>query len=202
LHRLRLRQTCSCARGMLRRAASCRSVMDSAEIALRRGTFACQPADGSCRSDGQEISLCQMAMRFAVRSSSFTSMPCCWCIGTDHGRDDWVLPGGTPREGESLAACARRELLEETGISADPSRVALIAESARPESGRRVLDVPFVAPEPVLGMARGREPGLEPHFVPPGQLTGLDLHPSLAVHLQRLADPGPHEHAAYVGNSR
>jgi ADP-ribose pyrophosphatase YjhB (NUDIX family) len=121
---------------------------------------------------------------------------------TDHRRDNWVLPGGTPREGESLAACARRELLEETGISADPSRVALIAESARPDSDRRVLDVVFVAPEPVLGMARCREPGLEPHFVPPGQLTGLDLHPSLAGHLQRLADPGPHEHAAYVGNSR
>jgi 8-oxo-dGTP diphosphatase len=24
------------------------------------------------------------------------------------GADDWVLPGGTPRPGESMAACARR----------------------------------------------------------------------------------------------
>jgi ADP-ribose pyrophosphatase YjhB (NUDIX family) len=121
---------------------------------------------------------------------------------TSQDRDDWVLPGGTPREGESLAACARRELLEETGISADPSRIALVVESARPESGRRVLDVVFAAPEPVLGMAHCREPGLEPRFVPPDQLAGLDLHPSLAGRLQRLVDPGPHEHAAYVGNSR
>jgi len=31
---------------------------------------------------------------------------------THDGLDDWVLPGGTPCEGEGLAACARRELLE------------------------------------------------------------------------------------------
>jgi ADP-ribose pyrophosphatase YjhB (NUDIX family) len=29
------------------------------------------------------------------------------------GDDDWVLPGGTPRSGESMAACARRETLDE-----------------------------------------------------------------------------------------
>lgn len=121
---------------------------------------------------------------------------------TGNGRDDWVLPGGTPRGGESLAACARRELLEETGISADLSRVALIVESTRPESGQCVLDVVFVAPQPALGMAHCREPGLEPQLVPPDQLAGLDLHPPLAGHLQHLTDPGPHEHAVYVGNPR
>jgi len=26
---------------------------------------------------------------------------------TRHGLDDWVLPGGTPGEGESRTACAR-----------------------------------------------------------------------------------------------
>ena len=25
---------------------------------------------------------------------------------TGDGRDDWVLPGGTPRDGESMTACA------------------------------------------------------------------------------------------------
>jgi 8-oxo-dGTP pyrophosphatase MutT (NUDIX family) len=47
--------------------------------------------------------------------------------------DDWVLPGGSPREGESLA--------------------------------------------------------------------DLKLHPGLAGHLKRLADPRPHGYAAYVGNA-
>jgi len=41
-----------------------------------------------------------------------------------NGPGDRTLPGGTPRRGESMAACARRELLEEAGLSADPARVA------------------------------------------------------------------------------
>jgi len=46
-----------------------------------------------------------------------------------NGTDDWVLPGGTPRTGESMAACARRETLEETGLSVDPARVAFVLEA-------------------------------------------------------------------------
>jgi 8-oxo-dGTP diphosphatase len=121
---------------------------------------------------------------------------------TRDGLDDWVLPGGTPRDGESLTACARRELLEETGLAADPSRVVLVAESAPPGSVRRVLDIVFLATEPVLGRERGREPGLEPCFVPPGQLVGLTLHPPLAAHLDRLAEPGIHGYARYAGHTR
>jgi 8-oxo-dGTP diphosphatase len=119
---------------------------------------------------------------------------------TRDGRDDWVLPGGTPREGESLTACARRELLEETGVSADPSRVVLVVESVPPEASRRMLDIVFLATEPVLGRAHCREPGLEPQFVPPDQLTGLELHPSLAGNLHHLLDDGGQRYAPYVGN--
>lgn len=79
---------------------------------------------------------------------------------TRDGRDDWVLPGGTPREGESVTACARRELLEETGVSAGPSQVALAVEPAVPGSARRLLDIVFVATtEPALGREVAREPG-------------------------------------------
>ncbi len=116
------------------------------------------------------------------------------------GLDDRVLPGGTPREGESMTACARRELLEETGISANLSQVALVVESVPPGYGRRTLDIVFVATEPVLGREHSREPGLEPHFVSPGQLAELDLHPSLAGRLNGILDPGPHGYAPYVGN--
>jgi 8-oxo-dGTP diphosphatase len=116
------------------------------------------------------------------------------------GLDDWVLPGGTPREGENMTACARRELFEETGISADPTRVALVVESVPPGSSQRTVDIVFLATEPVLGRAHSREPGLEPHFISPGQLAELDLHPSLAGHLYRLLDPGAHGYAPYVGN--
>jgi len=120
---------------------------------------------------------------------------------TRDGVDDWVLPGGTPREGESLVACARRELLEETGVSAYPSRVALVAESRPPGPGRRLLDIVFFAAEPLSGREHCREPGLEPSFVLPEQLPGLVLHPAFAWHLIRLLDPGSHQYAPYVSNA-
>jgi len=119
---------------------------------------------------------------------------------TRDDQDDWVLPGGNPHEGESMTACARRELLEETGISANLSRVAFVVESVPPGSGRRVLDIVFAATEPILGRERSREAGLEPHFVPAGQLAALNLRPALAGQLNGILDPGPHGYAAYVGN--
>lgn len=119
---------------------------------------------------------------------------------THDGLDDWVLPGGTPREGESMTACARRELLEETGISADPSRIALVVESVPPGSSRRLIDIVFLAPEPLFGRESSRETGLEPHFVPASQLAGLNLHPALAGRLDHLLGPGVHGYAPYIGN--
>jgi 8-oxo-dGTP diphosphatase len=119
---------------------------------------------------------------------------------THDGRQDWVLPGGTPREGESAAACARRELFEETGVSAVPSQVALIVESVATSSGRRLLDIVFLAAEPVLGREQSRESGTEPRFVSRDELTKLVLHPPLAGHLLRLLDSDTRGYAPYVGN--
>jgi 8-oxo-dGTP diphosphatase len=119
---------------------------------------------------------------------------------THDGLDDWVLPGGTPCEGESLMACARRELLEETGVSANPSRVALVVESASPGAAS-MLDIVFVADGPVLSRECCREPGMGPCFISADQLPGLVIHPAVAGQLIRLLDPGPpQQHAAYVRN--
>jgi 8-oxo-dGTP diphosphatase len=177
--------------------------MDPAEIAPTLWcVLARQMADGSCFPDGRRCVI--MAGGFDIRCSVivFRKQAVLLVHRTHDGLDDWVLPGGTPREGESAAACARRELLEETGVSADPSRIALVAESVAPGSSHRLLDIVFFAGEPVLGREQSREPGLEPHFVPPDDLAGLVLHPSLAGHLLRLLDPGVHEYAPYVGNVR
>ena len=119
---------------------------------------------------------------------------------TRGGLDDWVLPGGTPCEGESLMACARRELLEETGVSADPSRVAFVVESASPGAGR-MLDIVFVASGPVLSREYCREPGMGPSFLSADQLPRVVIRPAITGQLIRLLDPGPQQpHAAYVRN--
>ena len=119
---------------------------------------------------------------------------------THDGLDDWVLPGGTPRPDENMTACASRELYEETGISGDMSGVAFVVESVPPGSERRVLDIVFVVSEPILGRESSREEGLEPRFIPPDQLAGLKMHPSLAGHLGRFLDSGARGCAAYISN--
>jgi len=119
---------------------------------------------------------------------------------THDGLDDWVLPGGTPRNGESLPACARRELLEETGVIASPSRIVLVIESALPGSAHRMLDVVFLATDATTGREHRQEPGMQPHFISQRELPGLVLHPAIAGQLIRLLDPVAHPHAGYVSN--
>lgn len=120
---------------------------------------------------------------------------------TYDGTDDWVLPGGTPRPGESTAACARREVHEETGLWVDPARVAFVLEVAGPEAGPHTLDIVFAAAETGPGMQpAAREPGMEPLFVPVGQINDLDLRPPLAGHLRGMPGQGRERYAPYLAN--
>ena len=114
--------------------------------------------------------------------------------------DYWVLPGGTPHAGESMAACAQRETLEETGMSVAPGRVAFVLEALAPGSRRRVVDLVFLAAITVRGEPEARETDLEARFVAVGALAGLALRPALAGHLRGLHDRGPTRTAAYLGN--
>jgi 8-oxo-dGTP diphosphatase len=117
-----------------------------------------------------------------------------------NGTDDWVLPGGTPRPGESMVACARRETLEETGLSVHPARVAFVLEALGPGSTLRTVDLVFLATADGHGQPGPREPDTEARFVPLGQLAGLDVRPPLAGHLRALHARGGEPTAAYLGN--
>jgi 8-oxo-dGTP diphosphatase len=115
--------------------------------------------------------------------------------------DDWVLPGGTPRPGESTAACTRREVREETGLWVDPARVAFVLEVVGPDAGPRTLDIVFAAAESEpSGAPESREPGMEPLFVPVGRLSELDLRPPLAGHLRGMLGHGRERYAPYLAN--
>ena len=118
------------------------------------------------------------------------------------GADDWVLPGGTPRPGESMAACARREVREETGLHVNPTRVAFVLEVVGPEPGPRTVDIVFSVVPSVSGQPPAeREPGLRPVFVPVDRIQTLDLRPPLAGHLRGLlSHRGAGLYAPYLAN--
>lgn len=111
---------------------------------------------------------------------------------------DWVLPGGRPRHGEGMAACARRETEEETGLAVDTGRCLFVLEVADTGS-TRLLELVFAAePHDVLAQPTRTESGLRPEFVPLADLNDI-LRPPLAGHLRELRwgrDTG----APYLGN--
>ncbi|MDA8320778.1 MAG: NUDIX hydrolase [Actinomycetota bacterium] len=120
---------------------------------------------------------------------------------TRGSEDDWVLPGGTPRAGESMAACARREVLEETGLHVDPSRVAFVLEVLGPDGGPRTVDIVFAAADAAAGTEpEEQEPGLTPAFVPVEEISGLDLRPPLAGHLRGMLSRRGRRYAPYLAN--
>jgi 8-oxo-dGTP diphosphatase len=54
------------------------------------------------------------------------------------GIGKWGFPGGMQELGETIAACAQRELLEETGIAAEPVRVLTATNAIRSDEAGRV----------------------------------------------------------------
>jgi len=117
------------------------------------------------------------------------------------GGHDWVLPGGTPRPGESMAACARRETLEETGLAIESSKIAFVLETKGPWPAPHTVDLVFLA---ILSSAsqepRPSEAGLKACFVPLSLLDQLDLRPPIGGYLRGLHPHRQTRTAAYLGN--
>jgi 8-oxo-dGTP diphosphatase len=100
-----------------------------------------------------------------------------------------------------MAACARRETLEETGLAVEPARVAFVLETRGPRSGLHTVDLVLLAT--LSGPAReprSQEPDLSARFVPLSQLHQFDLRPPMTGHLRGLRARGTARTAAYLGN--
>lgn len=119
---------------------------------------------------------------------------------TRDGLDDWVLPGGYPRAGEGMAACVRREVLEETGIRVEPNQCAFVLETIDPAGEQRRVELVFAIRTQSPTEPEQREPGLTPSYVPLDQLAGISLRPPLAGHLRRLHQRRGDVGAPYLGN--
>lgn len=120
---------------------------------------------------------------------------------TASGRDDWVLPGGRPRTGESLSACVARETREETGLEVNPTRIGFVGEVIDPHRHERTVEVVFLGS--LFGRAANRElrgePGTTPEWLGRDRLRQIDLRPPIAGYLPAVM----HSHrsdAPYLGN--
>jgi 8-oxo-dGTP diphosphatase len=113
---------------------------------------------------------------------------------------DYVLPGGTPGTGEGLPACARREVLEETGLAVQPRRLAFVLETINPAGIQRVLDMVFIAEDFSGALPVQREADRHPEFLPLATLGTVRMRPPIAGHLRGLAGHTRPPSIPWLGN--
>jgi 8-oxo-dGTP diphosphatase len=74
-----------------------------------------------------------------------------------HGAGSWSAPGGSLEFGEDIEACARRELLEETGLAASSVDLGPYSNDVFRQAQRHFLTV-FVVARGITGTPQNLEP--------------------------------------------
>ena len=103
------------------------------------------------------------------------------------GQSWWVPPGGGVEGKESLLECARREVLEETGLSVELGRIAYVREFVEP--GFYHCEIFFVATSFSGTLMTGANPGAgifdvdhmikDVRFVHRAEMDGMIIYPEI-----------------------
>lgn len=103
--------------------------------------------------------------------------------------DTWAVPGGRVELGESLAAAAEREVLEETGVEVRAGEPVWSFDSVvRDREGRILYHYVIVdlAAEYVAGEPHGRDDAAEARWARPEDLAALAVSPPTRQLLGRV----------------
>lgn len=123
-----------------------------------------------------------------------------------HRRDArfyWVLPGGGLESRESLAACAAREVREETGLEVRIPRLLYVGEVRSPSGGKHVLELIFLGElvEPGQPIRPSRHWTIEePRFIPLQDVPSLELYPAIAFEILEDVQAGWDGPIRFLGN--
>ncbi len=105
------------------------------------------------------------------------------------GIGKWGFPGGMQELGETLFECAQRELIEETGIMAEPASVLTAIESIRQDEKGKIM-THFTLVCVLLDWHQGEgepiEDARQVRWLTPAKAEALDTFPD-AVPVMRLA---------------
>ncbi|MFF3510279.1 NUDIX domain-containing protein [Streptomyces sp. NPDC002573] len=119
---------------------------------------------------------------------------------SDNGR--WALPGGGHDIGETIADTVVREVREETGFEVEVAGLSGIytdpGHVMRYDDGevRQQFSLCFRA-RPVGGRLRTSSETTQVRWVDPGDLQGLDVHPTMRLRIEHAMDES--RSAPYIG---
>ncbi len=120
---------------------------------------------------------------------------------TRHGRDYWVLPGGTVERGETLEETAVRELEEEANLKISVDKLAFVSEVIEEDGAKHIIDFFFKGSIISGHLAKG--PGRflsEIKFIPAPELDTIVFYPEIKKELKEAVRSGFGDSCSYLGN--